>query len=104
MNDFVSAIENSFGGDMFDDLGPSDGFQINSLHGFGIDMFANDLNVMEDEVFGVVLMFFEFFYLSLIMFFFFLELLNNICIRRSVPPSTKLIPLCLATFKTRMIS
>jgi hypothetical protein len=55
LNNFVPAIENSFGGNMFDDFLPSDGFQIDSLQSLGIDMFANDFDVVEDEALGIVL-------------------------------------------------
>lgn len=63
---------------MFDDLLPPDGFQIDSLQSLGVDVSANDFDVVEDEALRIVLVLLELFYLGFIMLVFLLKFRQNV--------------------------
>jgi hypothetical protein len=68
---FVSTVKNTSVGKLLHYLFPSYGLKIDAFEFFDVDVVLDNLDVMEDEIFGIVLMFSILCLLLFIMFLLF---------------------------------
>lgn len=84
LHNFVSTVKDTSVGKLLHYLFPSYGLKIDAFEFFDVDIVLDNLDVMEYEIFGIVLMFGILCLFLLIMFLLFSQNLLDLCIRHVI--------------------